>query len=342
MIKTIGVKYIGSKNKLIPNIISVVNSLGLENKTAIDVFSGTTRVAQALRHEGFYVQGSDLSWATEHYFNTFIKATKNDLEKAEQLLKSIPNKSTEGWLTKNYSSPPATVFQPKNTMRADFFRDYIETIDDEIVKSILTTSLIIALDKVDNTVGVQQAYLKNWCKRSYNDLDIKIPSPIYYDKPVGKFFSGDCLIVDYEPAEIAYLDPPYTQHSYATYYHIWDSIAKWDKPEVGLKTNRRIDRVNSNPNKDTSMESAWNSKDKALEATKQLIEKLPVKYVILSYNNEGIIREDELMDYLNKFDNEVYRIDYKRNIMSTIGNATKHKEDGFNTKNVEYLIVIKK
>ena len=172
-------------------------------------------------------------------------------------------------------------------------------------------------------------------------MDIRIPEPIYHDKPIGKFFSGDCLTIDYEPAEIAYLDPPYTQHSYATYYHIWDSIAKWDKPEVGLKTNRRIDRINNSNKKDKSMESAWNVKDKALDATKQLIEKLPVKYIILSYNNEGIINEDELMDYINKFDNEVYEIDYQRNIMSTIGNATKHKDSGFKTKNVEYVIVLK-
>ena len=112
MIKTIGVKYIGSKDKLIPNIISVVNSLGLENKTAIDVFSGTTRVAQALRHEGFYVQGSDLSWATEHYFNTFIKATKNDLEKAEQLLKRFLTNLLR-MVNKELFIAPATVFQPK-------------------------------------------------------------------------------------------------------------------------------------------------------------------------------------------------------------------------------------
>ena len=60
--------------------------------------------------------------------------------------------------------------------------------------------------------------------------------------PIGEHYTGDALTIDYPPAALAYLDPPYSPHEYSTYYHIWDSIVRWDKPEVDMATNRRVDR----------------------------------------------------------------------------------------------------
>jgi len=334
-VETSGVKYIGSKKKLIPSIISILDSLNVEEKSIIDVFTGTTRCAQAFRKLGYRVQASDLNWASEAYANTFLKNWSFvELQKAVNILNNLPGK--KGWLTEHYSSGACQVFQEKNTKKADEVRDYI----DEHFKSIqypLITSLLYALDSVDSTVGVQQAYLKDWSFRSFNDLLLKVPGLIE-DQPEGKFYLGDCLEVEYEKAEIAYLDPPYSPHNYQTYYHIFDSVFKNDKPDVLLKTNRRSDRVGNKTTK-----SLWNSKASALTATKMLIKKLPVKWVIMSYSNDSLIPEKELMSffYENYEGVQVREIDYKRNIMSQIGNVNLGEKE-VKSRNKEFLIYFEK
>jgi len=208
---------------------------------------------------------------------------------------------------------------------------------------ILVCCLIFALDKVDNSVGIQQAYLKDWAKRTADALRLQDLSIV--EGPVASHQIGNCLSLTYQPADVAYLDPPYSAHSYSTYYHIWDSIARWDKPAVSLKTNRRIDRVASSTEFDEAMVSLWNSGRTALEAFIKLCRNLPVRYIVVSYNNESIIPMKTLVESLEKEFGigAVSKEDcnYKRNIMSQIGNATLYKDE-FKTKNVESLIWIQK
>jgi len=209
---------------------------------------------------------------------------------------------------------------------------------------ILVACLIFALDKVDNSVGVQQAYLKSWATRTAEPLTL-VDLPFHGGGVAGRHYVGNCMELAYEEADLAYIDPPYSAHSYSTYYHIWDSITRWDKPAVSLTTNRRIDRVSGAAEFDGGMVSSWNSKRTALESFMTVCEALPVRQILISYNNESILSGKIVVDALKeRFGAEavaVEEIPYKRNIMSQIGNATLYKDE-FKTENVEYLIWVKK
>lgn len=350
--ETSGVKYIGSKFNLLDPIISVVRRfvplVPGRNPSMIDVFTGTTRVAQAFRQHGWNTQTSDLSWASETYAQTFLQL--NDNSNLAPVIERLNNlKPKAGWLTENYCDVKSEkgnnvvrVWQPKNGEKADAIRDYIEKHSSKLTpqqKATLVTALIFGLDKVDNTVGIQQAYLKKWCTRSYNNLKLILPPVVKMAKPPqSKHYVGDALEIKYEPADLAYLDPPYSAHTYFSYYHIWDSIARWDKPEVGLKTNRRIDRITSADEYDDSMSSPWNSKSKALEAFEQLIKRLPVRYVLISYNNESLVPIEELIALCKTIGPiHVEEIDFRRHIMSQLGNGEAGAK-----RNIEYLILIQK
>jgi len=355
--QTYGVKYIGSKSALLGFIVNSIDKR-LESPTQlriIDVFTGTTRVSQAFRLKGWTVQSSDLSWASEAYAETFLKRTTESSIRIPALIDILNQVVPKpGWITKNYCDVSGStgglvrMWRPVNGKKADAIRDRIADWEstghiNRHEAMILVCCLIFAMDKVDNSVGVQQAYLKDWAKRTGDPLNLHdLPFPA---GPVGKHQTGNCLSLTYEPADVAYLDPPYSSHSYSTYYHIWDSITRWDKPTVSLKTNRRIDRVAGSEAFDTAMVSPWNSKRTALEAFVALCKMLPVRYVVVSYNDESIIPVKVLMERLEaEFGKERVTkedIAYRRNIMSQIGNATLYKEE-FNTKNVESLIWIQK
>ena len=373
---THGVKYIGSKAALLDQIQSFVSTqlpptaTGTA-RTLIDVFTGTTRVAQSFRAAGWTVTTSDLSWASEAYAHAFLLRTPHSSTRIPQLLAELtaiaaahPTDAPSGWIETNYCDVIAAdggivkMWKPVNGRKADVIRDTIERWKGEGYVShheamILVTCLLFALDKVDSSVGVQQAYLKTWAARASNPLtlqDLSYPA----EGPVGNtHIVGDALKISYPVASVAYLDPPYSAHSYATYYHIWDSITRWDKPAVGLKTNRRIDRVSGSEEFDAEMQSPWNSKGKALGAFMDLVGRLPTRYVCISYNDESLVPLETLEGALRKKYSGagavvVKRIPYKRNIMCQIGNAAAEGGvaaeggAGAKTENHEVLIWVNK
>jgi adenine-specific DNA-methyltransferase len=355
---TYGVKYIGSKASLVDTIYAFVEAHFPPDtpKRIIDVFTGTTRVAQAFRSKGWHVTTSDLSWASEAYAAAFVQRTPTMNTRIQNFitqLSALPGAS--GWITTNYcdvvteSGGVVKMWKPVNGQKADAIREQIAAWEaagtcTHNEAMILTAILIFALDKVDSSVGVQQAYLKTWAARASNPLTL-IDLP-FYDGPPGTHIVGNALTIEYPEASIAYLDPPYSAHSYATYYHIWDSITRWDKPAVGLKTNRRIDRVSSSTELDESMSSTWNSKRLALGSFMLLIRRLPVKYVVISYNDESLVPLTELESSLRVVYPEVVvkKIPYKRNIMAQIGNAAEAIAEGAvaKTENNEVFIWVRK
>jgi adenine-specific DNA-methyltransferase len=355
---THGVKYIGSKASLVDVIYNFVEQNLPEGtpKTLIDVFTGTTRVAQAFRSKGWAVTSSDLSWASEAYAHAFIARTpESSIRIPELITKLRAVEPAPGWITLNYCDVVSAtggvvkMWKPVNGQKADAMREKIAEWEATGAIShheamILVACLIMALDKVDSSVGVQQAYLKNWSGRASNALELQ--DLAYPGGPPGNHHVGNALINPYCPASVAYLDPPYSAHSYATYYHIWDSITRWDKPAVGLKTNRRMDRVSSSEEHDESMNSSWNSKRTALDSFRQLVARLPVKYVVISYNDESLVPLDDLVAALRAIYPvmTVKKIPYKRNIMAQIGNAAEAIAEGAEAKtaNNEVLIWIEK
>jgi adenine-specific DNA-methyltransferase len=349
MILTEGVKYIGSKNKLNDYIVARVSELiGIE--TILDGFAGTTRVGQALRKCNYTVISNDLSDYTFAFSKCYLETTESsvDLEEANSILIHL-NKldGEEGLLTKHYSGGSTSYkrgelmqndimfWQRKNTMKADRIRREIEKYrDDEHLYFVLLTSLMLAMDKVDNTVGVQQAFLKNsWAKRSFNDLTLMLPEiPISY--PRGKAFQKDVneLVQEIE-VDLAYYDPPYTSHNYSSYYHIWDTVVVNEIGEVSGITNRPAE----------VRKSDYNYKRTAEKSFRDLILNTNSKHVLISYNNEGIIPFGSLMDMASDFGKcSVTEVDYKRNVMSQIGIYNSDGEpvgSPGKQRNIEYLIL---
>ena len=212
--KTHGVQYLGSKAKIVDHIADLAVSTGA--KSAIDIFTGTTRVAQALRQKGIACHTTDLAPASRAYSSAFIKQTNTShLQSCIDYMNQM--EGIDGWLTQNYSGGDkyqedkgeGRYIHPKNARKADAAREYVESLpisfDD---KNTLICSIIFAINAVNNSVGQQQAYLKEWCDRSLKDIKFELP-PIV-DGPSGLHFEGDCFKVGYPNVDLAYLDPPYT------------------------------------------------------------------------------------------------------------------------------------
>lgn len=302
------IKYLGSKRRLVPVLTGICQASGA--RTALDLFTGTTRVAQAFKAQGVHVTAVDSARYAHAFARTYVEADaattdSGALRAAVTHLNGLPGKP--GYVTETFSRQ-ARFFQPHNAARIDAVRD---AIDSEYAGSplfpLLLTSLLEAADRVDSTTGVQMAYVKQWAPRSSNPLELRVPELLVGR---GRAIQGDAVALTGGPGsgsspgsepgsrsgsegglghfDLAYLDPPYNQHRYFTNYHVWETLVAWDAPEAYGVARKRVDA------RDPSTHSAFNSKRTMPAALASVVQSVDCDLLVLSYNNESWLELEEL------------------------------------------------
>ena len=333
------IKYIGSKRTLVPTIVEIVRRLG-DVHSVVDLFSGTARVGHALKAAGYRVLANDYTAYAETLARCYIQADAEDvLDEARVLIRELNSiKGSPGYFTDTYCVK-SRFFQPKNCERIDAIREAIATMDlNPELEAVLLVSLMEAADRVDSTTGVQMAYLKRWAPRSYNDLYLRVPAVLHRARH-GKGLATRLDALEAArvlKADVAYVDPPYNQHSYLGNYHIWESLVLWDKPEVYGVACKRVDV--------RERKSVFNSKPKFAPALKSLLSSIQAKTVILSFNNEGYLTKENIEDMLNSIFSDLIIIenDYKRYVGAQIGIHNQRGEKVgkvSHLRNKEYLYI---
>ncbi len=351
--QTEGIKYVGSKLKILPHIIQIIN--GLKIRTALDAFSGTTRVAQAFSQLGFDTSANDIAEYSEIFGHCYLLSTKPNefYQKFIDELNSL--KGTFGWFSQHYGGENEAgkrPFQLKNTMKLDAIRDKIDEFDLNFTdKAVLLTSLILALDCVDNTLGHYASYLSGWCKRSYNDLFLKLPRR-FTPKTQNRVIKSDAFKTITNFYDLVYFDPPYGSNNekmppsrvrYKAYYHFYKSVILNDKPRVFGKANRREDsRDTAFPCIFEEFKRDESNKFIAMRAIERLIANTNARYILLSYSSGGRASKQELQEIisLNGRLLDAREIDYKKNVMSAMRWSYEWVND--NNTHKEYLFLLER
>jgi adenine-specific DNA-methyltransferase len=309
------IKYIGSKRILVPSIVSAVQSCR-RVRTVVDLFSGTSRVGHALKAAGLRVLANDHNAYAATLARCYVQADKNEVARdAARLVREFNGLAGHaGYFTETFCIK-SRFFQPKNGERVDAIREAIarKSLPPEL-EAVLLVSLMEAADRVDSTTGVQMAYLKEWAPRAYNDLDLRVPDLLArsrYGK--GKAFELDALDAAKRlEGDLAYLDPPYNQHKYLGNYHIWETLVRWDNPEPYGAACKRSDC--------RSRDSVFNSRKKILEAMRAIISSIKVRYLLVSFNNEGFIAREQMETLLSERGRvSVVEREFKRYVGAQIG-----------------------
>ncbi|MFM6980970.1 MAG: DNA adenine methylase [Micrococcales bacterium] len=331
------IKYLGSKRTLVPVLSALAEAS--QAKTAVDLFTGTTRVAQGFKKAGLEVTATDLASYSFVFSKTWIETDANEVSKVElqQALKHLNSLSGEaGYFTKAFCED-ARYIQPKNGERIDAIRVEIErTYRDSWLYYPLLTSLILAADRVDSTTGLQMAFLKKWASRSFNDLELRDPDLL---PGTGKALQGDVmqLVNELPETELAYLDPPYNQHRYFANYHVWETLVRWDEPQTYGIANKRLDV------RDASTKSRFNGRKDMPLALTELLNNLKAQTVMLSYNNEAWLSREQLIALTERFGRvEVLDFEFKRYIGSQIGIYNKKGvkvSEPRHKQNIEHVVI---
>lgn len=296
------IKYIGSKRTLIPLIQDAVGSAAAalpgRSGTVIDLFSGTSRVGHALKRAGYRVLANDHNAYASTLARCYVQAdAERVLADASALIAEFNARIRGGWGEPGYFTETFCVksrfFQPKNGERIDAIRGEIAArgLGPEL-EAVVLVSLMEAADRVDSTTGVQMAYLKSWSPRSFNDMELRVPEVL--PRPA----AGACAGFEMDALEaarslegdIAYVDPPYNQHAYNGNYHVWESLVRWDKPEVYGVACKRVDV--------RERRSVFNSRPRFRAAMEDLLGAIRAPVIVASFSDEGYVTRTEMQEML--------------------------------------------
>jgi adenine-specific DNA-methyltransferase len=351
------ITYLGNKRKLL-NVISdevkiALNELGIEKGVMCDLFSGSGVVARKLKQYASKLYTNDLEEYSYIINDCYLTNTEDFNEDfynkcLEQILDyPIIN---DGVIATNYAPQDdnsikegeRAFYTHDNAVRIDTYREAIDNIVPNSYRKFFLAPLLYEASVHANTSGVFKGFYKsktsnvgkfggdgeNALERILGKIELKKPVLSNYNCQV-KLFKEDAnvLVKHLRGLDITYIDPPYNQHPYGSNYFMLNTILK-------NKVGESISTVSGIPN--DWNKSAYNKKKEALSAFEELVKDIDSKYLIISYNNEGFISQDEMENMLSKYGElKTKEIDYvafrgSRNLQNR------------NIHTTEYIFVLKK
>ncbi|MCL5667359.1 MAG: DNA adenine methylase [Patescibacteria group bacterium] len=268
-------RYIGSKQKLIEWIFSVIE-LECENANSFtDIFAGTGIVSAVATKHFKKVILNDFLHSNFAIYNAFFSNEKWDKNKIYRIIDEY-NTINGAYLEDNYFSKyfGNKYFSVDSSKIIGFIRDDIEKNKVNLTTKeyyILIASLLYSIDKIANTVGHYDAYFK---KSRVEDQFIMKPVDPLETRQVAIFKQDANVLAKQINTDVVYIDPPYNSRQYSRFYHVLETLTKWDKPELyGTALKPAPENVSDY------------CKVQAKYRFAELVRDLNSKYLVVSYNN---------------------------------------------------------
>jgi adenine-specific DNA-methyltransferase len=326
---------IGNKRKLVSNIRSIMDEirvlLSKDKLNIVDGFAGSSVVSRELTYisENLYTNDMELysylmaccflvhpSDIQKERVSAHIK-TMNEIAENGPYFEGIICKLYAPKDSKNIKEGERCFYTRENALILDTLRKYIsENVEEDLVNYCLVPLLNKASIHT-NTAGVFKGFYKKdkigWFggkgefALSRITKPIRVDIPVWNDSTYNAFPSNKDInvLVDELPnnIDVMYLDPPYNQHPYGSNYFMLNVIATNEEP----KEISNVSGIPTNWNK-----SNYNHKKTAIESMNQLLERGLSKstYLLISYNNEGIITDSDWKILFEPYQVKKYEIKY--------------------------------
>ena len=353
--------YMGNKRKFLPTINNIINNIEKELGRKISIaegFSGTGVVSRLFKTKAHTIYVNDIAGYSETLNKCYL-ANISDVEKNRIRIlinqmnilvdKEKPIDYT-AWISKhwapeddeNIKKDERVYFTEKNGKRIDKYRHLINQLPTTL-QPFLLAPLLIKCSMHNNTNGQFSAFYKDENKvigkyGGKNGIDIKrITKPISLEMPV--LLNTDCKVyVNREDTntwvkklpkvDLVYYDPPYNKHPYHIYYFLLDIINNWNIKEEIPNTNRGQPK--------NWVKSKYNSFTNAEQEFEELIKNTKSNFIMISYNNGGIIPLDKLDKMLKKYGN-LMKIPIEHKIYNRLRGIANYKRDGIDEGVKEFI-----
>ena len=267
-------RYIGNKYKLAEWIFSIINK-ECKGKSFTDIFAGTGAVSAVAGAHFDKIIVNDFLYSNHAIYNAFFGNGDWCPDKIGAAIKEYNNISGEDLGENYFSTNFGGKFFSKNSAKIiGFIRENIaenKANFSEREYNMLLASLLYSTDKIANTVGHYDAYFK---KPNVEDIFFMRPIDPIALNSVEIFRENANLLAKRIQTDVVYIDPPYNSRQYSRFYHVLETLTKWDKPKLhGVALKPKAENMS-----DYCRMSAKNR-------LAELVGDIAAKYLVVSYNN---------------------------------------------------------
>lgn len=316
------ITYLGNKRKLLDfigeSIDEIFKNENINKAKFFDGFSGSGIVSRYLKRFSSDLYVNDFEEYT-YCINSCYLSNKSeiDIDKITEINKKLNNckLNGNGGIIRKYYSPiddnniqkdDRVFYSNSNALIIDNIRSMIDDVE-ENYKKYFIAPLLYKSSVHTNTSGVFKGFYKdkitkkgkfggtgeNALSRILGEIDLPIPIFSEYECNVNIFNENTNELVKKLPeVDITYYDPPYNQHPYGSNYFMLNLIYKNKEP-------KNISKISGIP--DDWKKSPYYKKSDVKKSFNELISNTRSKYILLSYNNEGLMNSDEIIEILNKY-----------------------------------------
>ena len=301
------IRYIGSKVRVADAILDLVGP-PRPGSTFVDAFCGTGAVAEQAARRGWPVRINDtLTSATLIAAARVTPASAVPFGALGGYARAIATLNAvgpvEGFLWREYSPASRRLlgverryFTEGNAAKLDAMRRQVRRWADTgqvtaAEERLLIADLLAAVSAVANIAGTFGCFLREFTTTAEQPVLLRARELYPHSVPL-QVYNVDVLDVPSADDDVVYFDPPYTKRQYAAYYHILETVAEGDEPQVGGITGLRPWQ---------SKASDYCYKKRALAALARLVDEVRARRVVLSYSSEGHVGLEELEGHLHGF-----------------------------------------
>jgi adenine-specific DNA-methyltransferase len=325
--------YIGSKKSLIDFLDTHIRPTLKSDDVFADLFAGTGVVAQ---HFSKYCSSVVTNDAEQYsfvinYASNKVAYTKR-LESFIDHLNSLPGNT--GIVTRHFATG-RMFFTQANARKIDAIRHHIQILRNTAAITMgeyyfLLASLLVSADKIANTASIYCSYLKQYKKSALRPM---LLTPIHTStlspQNNNKVYCADTLRLIKSPKikkiTVAYFDPPYNQRQYSANYNLLNYIVVYD-PNIAIYGTGGLIK--------DYFKSPFSSKTGVIDSFHTLIKYCPARTIFISYNNEGLVSKEDLLQICNMYGSvQLHQQRYKKFL--------SHKDEDVKTT-VEYLFEVHK
>lgn len=270
-------RYTGNKYKLMSWIKGLILEHCPEHEIFFDVFGGTGVVTAEMLDVVQSAIVNDFLYSNEVCYKAFFGRDEYDVQKLKQFVAEVAitdrKALSDNYVSLNYGGRYFEHDDSKliGVVRERIQSDYEAGRFNEREFNILLASLLYSFDKCANTVGHYDAYIKKGCQSKFV---FELIEPVMSETDVTTYREDANELARRVSADVAFVDPPYNSRQYSRFYHVMETVVKWDKPRLrGTAMKPPVENMSEY------------SRVNAPIVFSDLIRNLKVRYIVVTYNN---------------------------------------------------------
>lgn len=333
------IRYMGNKGKLLGKIIPEIEKLTDEGDIVCDIMAGTNAVSYALKARNRLIT-NDIQYYS--YVISRCMLESYDIPTQEQARLDLDGNFEKNereriftFFADNYTD---AYFAGRQCRDIDSLRYAIEQIADDNLRYFYLTVLMNAMCKAQSTTGhfaqfmdkdhnriipLRQLSVRNLFYEKIDDFKcfVKNGYPnLHFNLDYKELFK----LKEMDSVKCFYLDSPYTSDQYSRFYHVLETVCKYDYPKLEHKAKYRTDRVQSD----------FCYKKSAAGEFENIISFCAGKgaSLVISYSNHGVIPVENIISIADKYYKDV----------TLKGTDYEHSSQGKGTIDIKEVLIILK